>query len=61
MHLRWSEQAAGDLDRIANYLFEKAPLQAPELVRAIYCAPPQQRRVHWNQTRTREHPCNASP
>ena len=39
MQLRWSEEAADDLERITNYLFEKTPLHASELVRAIYHAP----------------------
>lgn len=39
MHLRWSEEAADDLERITNYLFEETPRHAPELVRAIYSAP----------------------
>jgi toxin ParE1/3/4 len=39
MQLRWSEEAANDLERITNYLFEQTPQHAPELVRAIYKAP----------------------
>jgi addiction module RelE/StbE family toxin len=39
MQLRWSEEAADDLERITNYLFEETPQHAPELVRAIYNAP----------------------
>jgi addiction module RelE/StbE family toxin len=39
MQLRWSEEAASDLERITNYLFKEAPQHAPELVRAIYKAP----------------------
>jgi toxin ParE1/3/4 len=39
MQLRWSEEAANDLERITNYLFEHKPQYAPELVRAIYKAP----------------------
>jgi toxin ParE1/3/4 len=39
MQLRWSEEAADDLERITNYLFEETPQHAPELVRAIYKAP----------------------
>ena len=39
MQLRWSEEAADDLERITNYLFEKTPQHAPELVHAIYNAP----------------------
>jgi toxin ParE1/3/4 len=39
MELRWSEEAANDLERITDYLFEKTPEHAPELLRAIYDAP----------------------
>jgi addiction module RelE/StbE family toxin len=39
MRLRWTEQAAVDLERIADYLFEHAPDRAPGLVREIYLAP----------------------
>lgn len=39
MQLRWSDEAADDLERITNYLFEETPHHAPELVRAIYSAP----------------------
>ncbi len=39
MELRWTEQAATDLEHITDYLFENAPQRAPELVRAIYNAP----------------------
>jgi len=40
MQLRWSVEAASDLERITNYLFEETPQHAPELVRAIYKACP---------------------
>ena len=36
MQLRWSEEAADDLERITNYLFVETPQHAAELVRAIY-------------------------
>lgn len=39
MQLRWTEEAASDLERIADYLFERAPHRAAELVRSIYDAP----------------------
>jgi hypothetical protein len=39
MELRWTEEAADDLERISDYLFEETPTHAPELVRAIYKAP----------------------
>jgi len=39
MELRWTEEAVTDLERITDYLFEKAPGHAPELARAIYNAP----------------------
>jgi plasmid stabilization system protein ParE len=30
MQLRWSEEAASDLERITNYLFEETPQHAPK-------------------------------
>ncbi len=39
MHLRWTEAAAADLERIAEYLFVHAPTRAAGLVRSIYEAP----------------------
>jgi plasmid stabilization system protein ParE len=39
MELRWTEAAAGDLERIAVYLFEHTPDHAERLVRALYEAP----------------------
>jgi plasmid stabilization system protein ParE len=39
MELRWTEEAADDLERIADYLFENAPGRAADLVAAIYSAP----------------------
>ena len=36
MELRWTEEAAADLERIADYLFERTPAHASELVLAIY-------------------------
>lgn len=39
MELRWTEKAANDLEQITDYLFEKTPEHAPELVRSIYAAP----------------------
>ena len=39
MHLRWTEAAASDLERIADYLFSHAPGRAPRLIRSIYEAP----------------------
>jgi toxin ParE1/3/4 len=39
MQLRWTEEAANDLERIADYLFTHAPERAPELIRAVYEAP----------------------
>lgn len=39
MQLRWSEEAADDLERITNHLFEQTPPHAPEVVRTIYQAP----------------------
>jgi toxin ParE1/3/4 len=37
--LRWTREAAADLENIANYLFEKTPERAAELVWGIYDAP----------------------
>ena len=39
MQLRWTGDAASDLEHITEYLFEIAPKRAAELVRAIYDAP----------------------
>lgn len=39
MQLRWTEQAADDLERIADYLLTHVPDRAPELIRAVYDAP----------------------
>jgi toxin ParE1/3/4 len=39
MELRWSEEAAEDLEHITDYLFENAPERAAELVSEIYNAP----------------------
>ena len=39
MELRWTEEAATDLEHITDYLFQKTPERAAELVRGIYRAP----------------------
>ena len=39
MYLRWTEAAATDLERIADYLLRHAPDRAPRLIRSIYEAP----------------------
>lgn len=39
MQLRWTEEAAHDLERIADYLLEHAPDQAQELIRRVCDAP----------------------
>ncbi len=39
MQLRWTEEAATDLEQITDYLFQNAPERAAELVRGIYNAP----------------------
>jgi toxin ParE1/3/4 len=39
MQLRWTEEAANDLERIADYLLTHTPDRAAELVRAVYDAP----------------------
>ena len=41
MELRWTEEAASDLERIAEYLFEHTPLHAERIVRTIYESPGQ--------------------
>ena len=39
MELRWTQEAAADLEHITDYLFQNAPERAAELVRGIYNAP----------------------
>ena len=39
MQLRWTEEAASDLERIADYLLLHAPDRASELIRVVYDAP----------------------
>ena len=39
MQLRWTEEAANDLERIADYLLLHAPDRASELIRRVYDAP----------------------
>jgi toxin ParE1/3/4 len=39
MQLRWTEEAANDLERIADYLLLYAPDRAEELLRRVYNAP----------------------
>jgi addiction module RelE/StbE family toxin len=39
MRLRWTEEAAADLERIADYLFENTPLHAARIVRTLYESP----------------------
>lgn len=39
MQLRWTTEAAADLERIADYLFQHVPERAAELVRTVYEAP----------------------
>jgi len=36
MEIRWTQEAAADLERIADYLFENSPDRAADLVRALY-------------------------
>ena len=35
MKLRWTDEAASDLERIADYLFDHTPDRAPDLVSRI--------------------------
>ena len=39
MRLRWTTAAVDDLEGIAEYLFEKSPQKAAQLIRKIYEAP----------------------
>jgi toxin ParE1/3/4 len=39
MQLRWTAEAAQDLERITDYLLTHAPARASELARAVYDAP----------------------
>lgn len=39
MQLRWSEEAAADLERVSDYLFKYTPSRAGELVATLYSAP----------------------
>jgi len=39
MELRWTEDAADDLECIAHYLFEQTPEHAADLLQRIYAAP----------------------
>ena len=39
MQLRWTQEAANDLERIADYLLTHAPDRASDLVRTVYDAP----------------------
>jgi plasmid stabilization system protein ParE len=39
MKFRWTEEAAGDLETIANYLFERTPGRAADIFREVYQAP----------------------
>jgi toxin ParE1/3/4 len=39
MQLRWTEAAAHDLERIADYLLEHAPDRAQDLIQRVYDAP----------------------
>ena len=39
MQLRWTEEAANDLERIADYLLPHAPDRADQLIQRIYDAP----------------------
>lgn len=39
MQLRWTEEAANDLEHIADYLLQHAPDRADQLIQRIYDAP----------------------
>ena len=38
MELRWTEEAAADFERIADYLFKQTPERASQLVSTLYNA-----------------------
>jgi plasmid stabilization system protein ParE len=40
MERRWSQDAADDLERITDYLFENASEHAPKLIRRFTILPP---------------------
>ena len=40
MQLRWTEQAADDLEAITDYLLANAPEHAERIVRTLYNTPP---------------------
>ena len=46
MRLRWTEEAANDVERIADYLLLYAPDRAQDLSGAVYDAPARFSRVH---------------
>ncbi len=39
MRLRWTAEAASDLENIAEYLFDRTPEHAPEIVRILFNTP----------------------
>ena len=39
MQLRWTQEAASDLERIADYLLLHVPDRASDLIRVVYDAP----------------------
>lgn len=39
MRLRWTREAADDLEHIADYLLTHTPSRAQQLIRAVYDAP----------------------
>lgn len=39
MEFRWTEKAASDLERIADYLFEHVPEKAEEIIHVLYSVP----------------------
>ena len=39
MRIAWTPEAADDLEQITDYLFERNPSTAPDIVRRIYNAP----------------------
>jgi toxin ParE1/3/4 len=66
MELRWTQEAAADLENISDYLFQNAPQRVTELIRGIYGAParllafPHRGRAGKKEG-TREHPLSPLP
>ncbi len=51
MQIRWTTEAADDLETIADYLFERTPENAARLIREV-CEAASALRIYPNQGRT---------